>query len=181
MTETPSLMVPLGTPLPSFALPDSNGEIWSPANKSSGTLVIFMCNHCPYVIHIASILVSIEEQCTSSNIQMVGINSNDISAYPLDSPENMSLTAQKYKWRFPYLFDTSQEIAKAFQATCTPDAFLYDASNCLYYRGQFDDSRPSNGVASGQDLIHAIQEMLEGLPPRIDQRPSTGCNIKWRV
>ncbi len=181
MTETPSLMVPLGSKLPSFELPDSNGALYSPTNNTFGTLVIFLCNHCPYVIHIASILGRIEEHCNRSNIQMVGINSNDIEAYPDDSPKNMALTAQKFQWRFPYLFDESQEVARAFQATCTPEVFLYDKSNCLYYRGQFDDSRPSNGVASGQDLLHAIQEMLEGLPPQKDQKPSTGCNIKWRA
>ena len=180
MTETTSQMVPLGTPIPSFALPDLSGKIFSPTKNSAGTLVIFLCNHCPYVIHIASILGSIEEYCVSSNIQMVGINSNDIEAYPDDSPENMRITAQKFHWRFPYLFDAYQEVARAFQATCTPDVFLYDKANCLYYRGQFDDSRPSKGVASGQDLLHAIQEMLEGLPPQKDQKPSTGCNIKWR-
>jgi len=139
-----------------------------------------MCNHCPYVIHVATILAKIEEVCSTSGIQMIGINANDVEAYPDDSPANMAKSAQLHGWHFPYLFDETQNVAKAFRATCTPDAFLFDASNQLYYRGQFDDSRPLGGVANGVDLIHALQEMLNGAAPPVDQKPSTGCNIKWR-
>jgi len=129
---------------------------------------------------VATLLEKIEILCSTSEIQMIGINSNDVQAYPYDSTANMVKIAQDYKWRFPYLVDESQKVARVFRATCTPDAFLYDDTNRLYYRGQFDDSRPSNGVANGEDLLHALQEMLNGAQPPAHQKPSTGCNIKWK-
>ena len=140
-----------------------------------------MCNHCPFVIHVATLLEEIHTLCLGNDIQMIAINSNDIEAYPDDSPEHMIETATSFHWTFPYLFDAEQGVAKAFRATCTPDVFLYDAKAKLYYRGQFDDSRPSTGTANGHDLKNAIQKLLQGESPPSDQKPSIGCNIKWKV
>lgn len=181
MAQTPSAMVSLQTRMPEFSLTDANGARCDLAEDSTGTLIIFMCNHCPFVIHVASILEEIHSLCETSGIQMIGINSNDIDAYPDDSPEHMIETANRFNWTFPYLFDGNQEVAKSFQATCTPDVFLYDAESRLYYRGQFDDSRPSGGTSDGQDLKNAIQAMLAGDSPPVDQKPAIGCNIKWKV
>jgi peroxiredoxin len=181
MAQTPSAMVSLQTRMPEFSLTDANGTPCELSDDSKGTLIIFMCNHCPFVIHVASLLEEIHTLCEASGIQMIGINSNDIEAYPDDSPENMIETAQRFKWTFPYLFDGTQEVARAFQATCTPDVFLYDSESGLYYRGQLDDSRPSSGTADGEDLKNAIQALLANSPPPDDQKPAVGCNIKWKV
>jgi peroxiredoxin len=181
MVQTPSAMVSLQTQMPEFSLSDAKGTLWNSADDSRGTLVIFMCNHCPFVKHVATLLEEIHTLCASSDIQIIGINSNDIEAYPDDSPEHMIESAARYNWTFPYLFDGTQEVAKAFQATCTPDVFLYDADSKLYYRGQFDDSRPSSGTADGHDLKNAIQGLIQGAPAPSDQKPAIGCNIKWKL
>ena len=180
MPATPSSMVPIGTQIPSFSLASASGEQWSTSSDSAGMLVVFMCNHCPFVVHVASTLVQVHALCKSNSISMVGINSNNIQTHPDDAPDKMILCAQKYGWEFPYLFDETQETAKAFAATCTPDAFLYDSDGKLYYRGQFDDSRPNQGNSDGSDLKNAIHAMVSSDPPPEDQLPSIGCNIKWK-
>ncbi len=181
MAQTPSSMVELTTQIPAFTLADAVGNVFVPPADSTGTLVIFICNHCPFVIHVASILEEIHQLCSSHDIQMIAINSNDIESYPDDSPEHMIETAATYAWTFPYLFDADQDVAKAFRATCTPDIFLYNKQGKLYYRGQFDVSRPSKGVASGVDVIHAIESLANGKPSPSHQSPSIGCNIKWKM
>jgi hypothetical protein len=133
------------------------------------------------VVHVAAILEKIHQLCSSHGIQMIAINSNDITSYPDDSPEHMIETAATYSWTFPYLFDADQDVAKAFNATCTPDIFLYDKQGKLYYRGQFDDSRPSKGTADGADVIHAIENLANDEPSPTNQTPSIGCNIKWKM
>ena len=180
MAQTPSEMIPLKTTMPDFSLADAHGKTWAPSSDPNGTLIVFMCNHCPFVIHVASILEEIHTMCALTHIHMIGINSNDIQSYPDDSPKNMISTAKEYNWTFPYLFDAEQIVAKAFQATCTPDVFLYDAKKQLYYRGQFDDSRPSNGVADGQDLKNAVKAMIGGQQSPTEQKPAIGCSIKWK-
>ncbi len=181
MAQTPSAMVELETPIPSFSLSDAHGLPYVLSKKSNGTLVVFMCNHCPFVIHVGEILEVIHTECTANEITMIGINSNDIEAYPDDSPDQMIETATQFGWTFPYLFDADQSVAKSFQATCTPDVFLYNKEGKLYYRGQFDDSRPSSGVGDGEDLKNAIHAMLNGEPSPADQKPAIGCNIKWKT
>ncbi len=181
MAQTPSAMVSLQTKMPEFLLSDALGNPCDVSVDSKGTLIIFMCNHCPFVIHVATLLETIHTLCQENDIQMIGINSNDIEAYPDDSPEHMIETATRFNWTFPYLFDGDQEVAKSFQATCTPDVFLYGAKSKLYYRGQFNDSRPSSGTADGHDLKLAIEKMLSGDTPPVNQKPSIGCNIKWKV
>jgi len=141
---------------------------------------MFISNHCPFVIHVASMLQKLHEFCQANDIEMVGINSNDIDAYPDDSPDNMVLTAKQYNWEFPYLFDCDQSIAHSFDATCTPDVFLYNKHDELYYRGQFDDSRPSSGESTGCDIMHAITALVAGKPSPENQKPAIGCNIKWK-
>ncbi|MBC8201963.1 MAG: thioredoxin family protein [Planctomycetes bacterium] len=180
MPVTPSSMVPIGTQMPPFSLATESGAPWSPQDNSAGTLVVFMCNHCPFVVHIASTLVQIHALCEANSISMVGINSNNIQTHPDDAPDKMILCAQEYGWNFPYLFDETQKTAKAFAATCTPDTFLYGSDGKLFYRGQFDDSRPNQGISDGRDLQNAIHALVSGDPPPEDQQPSIGCNIKWR-
>ncbi len=180
MAETPSAMIPLKTHIPSFSLPNTHGEFWSTDGKVNGILVIFMCNHCPFIIHIANILEHIHTKCQMFGIDMVGINSNDILAYPEDSPKKMVETAKKYNWTFPYLFDATQDVAKSFRATCTPDVFLFDIQGKLFYRGQFDDSRPSQGISDGHDVVHALHCLHNGSPSPKEQKPAIGCNIKWQ-
>jgi peroxiredoxin len=180
IAQTPSTMIRLGTSMPPFNLPDCRGNQWSPASKTAGTLVVFICNHCPFVIHVAKTLVGIHALCNEHNIEMVGINSNDIDAYPDDAPDNMIETAHANGWQFPYLFDASQQVARDFSAACTPDVFLYDGQNKLFYRGQIDESRPSNSESDGKTLKDAIQSMVSGEPSPTNQKPAIGCNIKWK-
>ena len=173
-------MIQLGTSMPPFALPDGRGDQWSPASKTAGTLVVFICNHCPFVIHVAKTLVTIHALCNEYKIEMVGINSNDIDSYPDDAPQNMIETAHENGWQFPYLFDATQQVARDFSAACTPDVFLYDGQDKLYYRGQIDESRPSNGESNGKNLKVALQSMVSGEPSPTNQKPAIGCNIKWK-
>ena len=181
MAETPSKMIALGTQIPPFSLPACTHELWSRDEKQRGILVIFMCNHCPFVVHIAEILPTIHKYCQNAGIEFVGINSNDVQNYPDDHPEKMVDTAKLYGWTFPYLYDEDQSVAKAFNATCTPDAFLYSDTGHLFYRGQLDDSRPNSGVsATGKDLLNAIHLLNSGASPPAQQLPSIGCNIKWK-
>ena len=177
------MMLELGTMMPSFNLPNTDGNCLSSCSLASplGVLVIFICNHCPYVIHIQKALVEVSNQLIKSGLDVVAINSNDSTRYQDDSQESMRVIATKLKFPFPYLFDQSQSIAKAFHATCTPDCFLFCGLRKLYYRGQFDSSRPGNEIQpSGTDIKYAVRLLLEGASAPETQLPSMGCNIKWR-
>lgn len=183
MARTPSNMIPLGSAMPTFSLPDPRGAIHSSGSLtgSSGTLVLFVCNHCPYVIHLAHAFGDFARAYAPRGLSVVAINANDPEAYPDDAPDRMEETARAFGWDFPYLFDASQETARAFDAACTPDLYLYDAGGRLVYRGQFDGSRPGNSVpVTGEDLRRAVEALLAGVPLPANQLPSVGCNIKWR-
>jgi peroxiredoxin len=173
----------LGDPVPDFSLPDFSGEMVTRngASGSKGLLVVFACNHCPFVIHLARALGTLAKEVAPMGVNAVAINSNDLQRYPQDGPDSMKSFAKEYGWDFPYLMDESQEIAKAFGAACTPDFFLFDQNGGLFYAGQFDDSRPRGGlVPHGGDLREAIRRMLEGENPLVRPYPSSGCNIKWK-
>ena len=182
MVLTPSAMVQLGTPAPDFALPDTDGRTVRLRDfAGKPLLVIFLCNHCPYVKHVANDLAQVAAKYMAKGVAVVGINSNDVANYPDDSPENMKLERKRRGYTFPYLFDESQAVAKAYQAQCTPDFFLYDAGHRLQYRGQMDDSRPGNGKPiTAADLTAAVDAVLAGKPAATMQKPSMGCNIKWK-
>ncbi len=184
MALTPSTMQELGTPAPLFSLQDLEGEIYSLPEKQidKGLLVIFICNHCPYVVHIRERLVDNIRYYQQKGIEVVAINSNDYSAYPDDSPEKMAEFAEKFDISFPYLVDDTQAVARAYKAACTPDFFLYDKDKKLVYRGQFDSARPKNTEPiDGKDLSDAINKLIAGEAPVEDQRSSLGCNIKWKA
>ena len=182
MAKTESTMLPLGISLPQFSLFDLNGkEVSSETCKNRISVVIFMCNHCPFVIHIREHLVTLIQEYQAKGIFFIGINSNDAQTYPEDSFENMKLFAKEFGYTFPYLYDETQEIAKAFRAACTPDIFVFDRMRLLVYRGQLDDSRPGNEIAvTGKDLRAALDALLAEKPVSSAQRPSIGCNIKWK-
>ncbi len=183
MVQTASQMLELGTEAPSFRLPDPSGKMFSLDDwpDAKGYLVVFMCNHCPYVKHIRSELAKVGREYQEKGIAMFGINANDFEQYPDDSPARMAEEAETYGYTFPYLVDETQEVAKAYKAACTPDFYLFDADRKLVYRGQFDDSRPSNDrPVTGKDLRPALDAVLAGKKPSEDQRPSIGCNIKWK-
>lgn len=183
MSLTPSNMIDLGTNAPGFRLPDTDGNLVSLEDFSSqkGLLVIFMCNHCPYVKHIRKGLAEFARRNSGAGIGIVGINSNDASTHPEDSPEKMREEVESAGYTFPYLVDETQSVARAYGAACTPDFFLFDGGQRLVYRGQFDDSRPGNDVeVTGKDLQAAFDALLNDRPPLDDQKPSIGCNIKWK-
>lgn len=183
MARTPSNMRELGTPLPSFDLLDtvSGQNVSSASLAGRPALVIFICNHCPYVKHIREGLAELGRFCKERGVGMVAISSNDAAAYPEDGPEAMAKEAQQAGYVFPYLFDETQQVARAFEAACTPDLYVYDAQGKLAYRGQFDDSRPNSGVpVTGKDARAALEALLSGQSPSADQKPSIGCNIKWK-
>lgn len=183
MVLTPSTMLELGTSAPDFSLKDTGGKLVSLADFSAhkALLVIFMCNHCPYVIHIKSALADFAREYQPKGLAVVGINSNDVENYPDDSPEKMKLDAEILGYCFPFLYDESQEVAKAYHAACTPDFFLFDANRILVYRGQFDSSRPKNNIdVDGIDMRTAVDSVLRGEPVTVKQVPSMGCNIKWK-
>ncbi|MCR9161074.1 MAG: thioredoxin family protein [Nannocystaceae bacterium] len=183
MVMTRSRMLPLGTVAPAFSLPDAHGKTVSLGDFESAkaTLVVFMCNHCPYVKHLRAALSELGRVCESKGVAMVGINSSDFEQYPDDTPERMRSEAQAHGYGFPYLVDEDQSVAKAYQAACTPDFFLFDADRKLVYRGQFDDSRPSNDAdVTGKDLYAALEAVLAGEAVAEEQTPSIGCNIKWK-
>jgi peroxiredoxin len=184
MALTPSTMLPLGTAAPDFQLPDTNGKTFSLADfkKAPALLVIFMCNHCPYVVHIRAGLAQLARDYASKNVAMAGINSNDVENYPDDSPVKMKYEVKRAGYIFPYLYDETQAVAKNYHAACTPDIFLFDKTQKLVYRGQFDDSRPGNGIpVTGKDLRTAIDAVLAGKPISPNQKASIGCNIKWKA
>ena len=183
MASTPSRMVSLGTAMPAFSLPDtiSGRTLDSSALAGKPSVVIFICNHCPYVKHIRAGLAEFGRYCRSKGAPMVAISSNDVAAYPDDAPEAMVREAASAGYIFPYLYDESQAVAKAFDARCTPDLFIFDRDGKLAYRGQFDDARPANAVpVTGRDARAAIDALLAGQPPAAEQKASIGCNIKWK-
>jgi thiol-disulfide isomerase/thioredoxin len=184
MALTLSNMLPIGTAAPHFSLPDTvSGSIKSLNEIASdkGTVVMFLCNHCPYVIHVNPELVKLADEYIAKGVAFVAISSNDAVNYPQDGPEKMSIHAKENGYHFPYLYDESQEVAKAYDAACTPDFYVFDWSMRLVYRGQMDGSRPNSGIpVTGEDLRIALDNVLEGRPQSEIQRPSAGCNIKWK-
>ena len=181
MVKTASTMLTLGTQAPDFSLPDVNGSIVTRSQfAGKPLLVVFMCNHCPFVIHIRSELRKFSDEYQAKGLGVVGISSNDAISYPQDGPEKMKEEARLAGYTFPYLFDGTQEVAKAYKAACTQDIFLFDADHSLVYRGQFDSSRPGNGLpVTGSDLRAACDAVLDGKAVPGEQRASIGCNIKW--
>lgn len=176
-------MLPLGTLAPDFRLPDTDGKMVSLADfkGAPALVVVFMCNHCPYVKHIRPELARTAREFQKRGVAVVGINANDVENYPADSPAKMREEVSQAGYSFPYLYDASQAVAKAYRAACTPDFFLFDRERKLVYRGQFDDSRPDNGIPlTGQDLRTAVDSVLAGKPVSPEQKPSIGCNIKWK-
>jgi len=183
MVAVNSTMLPLGTKAPEFQLPDTSGKTVSLADfeKSRALLVIFMCNHCPYVKHIRAGLAQLARDYTSRGVDIVGISSNDVQNYPQDNPKKMAEEVKAAGYIFPYLYDETQEVAKAYRAACTPDLYIFDGEQRLAYRGQFDDSRPGNGIAvTGKDVRAALDTLLAGKPLPPNQKASIGCNIKWK-
>ena len=183
MVMTASTMLTLGMSVPDFNLPDIEGDMVSLADfkESPALLVIFMCNHCPFVKHVLHVMVDLIKDYQAKGVAVVGINSNDIASFPEDSPVKMTKVAKKAGFTFPYLFDESQKVAKAYCAACTPDFFLFDKERKLVYRGQMDDSRPGSEIpVTGVDLIRAMDAVLAGRDISSDQKPSMGCNIKWK-
>jgi peroxiredoxin len=183
MSKTLSTMLELGTAAPDFSLGDTEGNIVGLADFSgaSALLVIFMCNHCPYVKHLGSALAEFVQQYQPRGLQVVGINSNDVDNYPDDAPEKMVEEKDIAGYTFPYLYDETQEVAKSYKAACTPDFFLFNKEQRLVYRGQFDDSRPGSNISiTGNDLRAAVEALLAGSAVPEDQKPSMGCNIKWK-
>jgi len=200
MAQTPSTMIALGTKAPEFTLPDTvSGKMISLAPALMGekdsnitpfrvgananaTVIMFICNHCPFVIHVNKELVKLANDYIPKRISFIAISSNDVVNFPEDSPEKMKITAKELGYPFPYLYDESQNVARAYDAACTPDFFIYDKELKLVYRGQLDDSRPSNGIAvTGKDIRAALDCLLSGKPVSSEQKPSIGCNIKWKA
>lgn len=184
MVKTASTMLPLGTKAPAFSLPNVDGKTVSLADfsGSKGLLVMFICNHCPFVKHLRDALAAFGKEYQAKGLAIVAISSNDVATHPDDGPEQMKAEAKSAGYTFPYLYDESQSVAQAYKAACTPDFFLFDANMALVYRGQFDNSRPGNGKpVTGADLRTAADRVLSGQSPLIEQRPSIGCNIKWKA
>lgn len=178
-----STMLPLGTPAPDFALPDTGGEVVRRDDLADAPalVVIFLCNHCPYVKRVADGLATITGDLLDRGVAVVGINSNDAERYPDDSPEAMVAEVRARGYRFPYLFDEDQSVARAYRAACTPDLFVFDSDRRLAYRGQLDGARPSNDEpVTGRDLLVAVDAVLAGRPAPEDQVPAMGCGIKWK-
>ncbi|MFM7205536.1 MAG: thioredoxin family protein [Planctomycetaceae bacterium] len=183
MVRTPSTMLPLGTVAPDFDLVNVDGRMvdFATAAGSRGTVVMFICNHCPFVKHVADELARLGRDYMPQGIGFAAISSNDVASHPADSPEQMVREAEERGYPFPYLYDETQDVAKAYHAACTPDFFLFDAHRRLVYRGQLDASRPGGGVpVTGGDLRRALDALLAGRPAPADQIPSLGCNIKWK-
>jgi peroxiredoxin len=185
MSSTPSNMLPLGTKAPKFELFDtiSNKKLELDELKGDrATIIFFICNHCPFVIHVNNELVKIANDFNSKGFSFIAISSNDVINYPQDAPDKMQKVARDLNYPFPYLFDDTQETAIAYDAACTPDTFVFDKDLRLVYRGQIDDSRPGNGIpVTGKDLREALQNIMEGIAIDKEQKPSIGCNIKWKV
>ncbi|MCB0532985.1 MAG: thioredoxin family protein [Lewinellaceae bacterium] len=185
MAYTESTMLPLGTQAPDFELPDTvSGKTvrLSDVISPKATVVMFLCNHCPYVLHVNAEIVRLAREFQSRGVSFVGISSNDAVAYPEDGPDQMRVHAREVGYPFPYLYDETQEVARAYDAACTPDFYVFDGDQKLAYRGQLDSSRPKRnpGPATGEDLRAALDAVLSGQAPDPVQRPSGGCNIKWK-
>ncbi len=184
MVETLSTMLALGTEIAPFSLTDAvEGRRVSPEDYADrqALLIMFICNHCPFVRHVMEEISRLGREYLPRGIGIIAINSNDPEAYPQDAPENMKHLAERLGWEFPFVFDEAQEVAKAFRAACTPEFYVFDRDRRLAYRGQLDDSRPGNGIpVTGRDLRAALDAVLAGEPVPADQKPSIGCNIKWR-
>jgi peroxiredoxin len=184
MAETPSTMAPLGMKAPKFSLPDVvSGRTVSldDYKNAPALLVMFICNHCPYVKHVREHLAQLVREYQARGVAVVAISSNDVAQFPDDGPAAMKEVADTWGYTFPYLYDENQEVAKQYRAACTPDFFVFDKDGRLVYRGQMDDSRPSNGrPVTGKDLRAALDAVLAGRPLPADQKPSMGCNIKWK-
>ncbi len=184
MAETPSTMLSLGTAAPNFTLPDArNDEMVSLSDLSGkdGLCMMFICNHCPYVVHVIDEITRLAKDYAAKGISFCAINANNLETHPQDGPEFMKTFAEEKGWAFPYLFDESQEVALAYQAACTPDFFLFDEKMELVYRGQLDNARPGNEApANGEHLRGAMDALLSGGTISSEQRPSCGCNIKWK-
>jgi peroxiredoxin len=183
MAETASTLLELGTAAPDFSLPDTDGRLvaLSDFEGAPALLVVFMCNHCPYVRHVRQGLIDFAREYAQRGVAVVAISSNDAGRFPADAPERMAEEAARYGYPFPYLYDETQQVAKSYRAACTPDLYLFDGERRLVYRGQFDGSRPGNDVpVSGRDLRAAADAVLRGEPVGTDQKPSVGCSIKWK-
>ena len=182
MARTPSTMLPLGTPAPDFTLPDTEGNTVSRTDfANQPLLVMFICNHCPFVVHLRAALADFGREYTPRGLAIVAINSNDPTTHPQDGPDHMRTECTRAGYVFPYLFDATQDVAHAYHAACTPDFFLFAADHTLAYRGQFDGSRPGSSTPiTGADLRAAADAVLTGTAVPSDQLPSMGCNIKWR-
>lgn len=183
MVKTASAMLPLGSRAPAFSLPDVSGREVSLSDfqDAPALLVVFMCNHCPFVKHVSAELARLAKDYQARDVAVVGINANDAESHPEDSPQEMKREAAERGYTFPYLYDETQATAKAYRAACTPDFFLFDRDRKLVYRGQLDGSRPGSGIpVTGRDLRAALDKVLAGQPVSEEQRPSIGCNIKWK-
>ena len=183
MGLTASTMLPLGSKAPDFRLPETGGKTVALDDfaDAPALLVIFLCNHCPYVKHVRHALAALTKEYQAKGVAVVGISANDVASHPDDSPANMAREKAEVGYTFPYLYDETQAVARAYQAACTPDFYVFDRDRALVYRGQIDGSRPGNGVAvTGQDLRAALDAVLDGRPVADDQKPSLGCNIKWK-
>lgn len=183
MVAVPSTMLPLGTEAPAFALSDTDGSVFSSEDLrgAPAVLVMFICNHCPYVVHVRDEIARLGRDYADLGVGIVAISSNDATAYPADGPAAMAREKAAAGYSFPYLYDETQDVAKAYRAACTPDFYVFDRDLRLAYRGQLDASRPSNGLpVDGSDLRAALDAVLAGTAPDADQKPSMGCNIKWR-
>jgi peroxiredoxin len=180
----PSNMLPLGTALPSFRLVDtvSGRTVASEELLGRPSVVAFICNHCPYVKHIRAGLAEFGRFCAERGVALVAVSSNDVASYPDDAPDKLAAEAKSAGYAFPYLFDETQSVARAFDAACTPEFYVFDATGKLAYRGQFDDSRPKNDVpVTGADVRAALEALLTGGKPSAEQKPSVGCSIKWKA
>jgi peroxiredoxin len=183
MVKTASTMLPLGTQAPDFSLPDTNGKMVSLADfsRKPALLAAFICNHCPYVKHVAAGFAELAGDYQQRGVAVVGINANDVANYAEDSPAKMAEEVKLRGYAFPYLYDETQAVAKAYGAACTPDFYLFDKDRKLVYRGQMDSSRPNGGLpVTGEDLRAALDAVLAGKPVSAQQKPSIGCNIKWK-
>jgi len=185
MARTPSTMRELGTNMPSFTLTDAvsgSSMTFGPDDEAAATLVMFICNHCPFVVHVRDEFTRIDRDFAGRGLRIIAINANPVETYPQDGPDQMKALATELGWSFPFLYDGTQDVARAFDAACTPDFFVYNNAGLLAYRGQLDGSRPGNDVAvDGADLRSALDALLDGKAPSENQKPSIGCNIKWRT
>jgi thiol-disulfide isomerase/thioredoxin len=184
MARTPSVMTPLGKKAADFMLPDTVSGVELSLLELKGrvaTVIMFICNHCPFVKHVNPELIKLANDYKNKGISFIAISSNDVAGYPEDSPEQMKRVAEQLKYPFPYLYDATQEVAKVYEAACTPDFFIYDADAILVYRGQLDDSRPGNDKPlTGADIRRALDHLIKKQPVPEDQKPSIGCSIKWK-